>query len=1177
MAWTKDQQAAINARDCNLLVSAAAGSGKTAVLIERIIKRVTDVHNPIDIDSIVVVTFTRAAAEEMKIRLGKGFEAALKENPGNRHLIKQISLVDNAKITTIDSFCTYILRNYYNSINLEPDFRVAEEGELNLIKEDVLQDLLEEKFTLGEQDFLDFVEAFAPGKSVDRLSGLITGLHRFARSNPWPLEWLTECEKAYDVETVEEYENLAVVKDIKSYIKQVCMDSIKECDMMTDYCNEALGPVEYIPAILSDRQMWSDCLNMNTLSEMSIVLSRDFVTLGRSTKSDAALKSLVQNIRKNMKARREKLVRKFCVSPDTQLNQMKKCSEFVKLYLDLTKEFTLKFQEYKKNKNILDFSDIEHYALDILIRRENGEIDYTGIADELAESFNEIYIDEYQDSNLVQEYILNAVSRERFGIPNVFMVGDVKQSIYKFRMAKPELFMDKYDAYEDYKETGNAGGRYKIRLNLNFRSRENVLESINDVFSVIMKKTLGGIEYTRDVRLNAGKNFDDEGDDITELVVADEGQLKENNIDRQEACAHIAAGRIKKLMSENPKLTYRDFVILLRSDKSGGPVYSSVLTSHGIPSIYSSGTGYFTAYEVVNVLDFLKIIDNPRQEIALAGLMRSYFAYFDAKELAKIKGRKRRTELYDCVISYASKEGKTADKCRKLVDMVNKYRGMAQIYTIRELISKIIYDTGYYDYAGAMPGGKIRKANLDMLVQKAGEFEHTSYSGLFNFLRYIERLQKYDVDYGEGQTGSGDDNLVRIMSIHKSKGLEFPIVILGDAGKKYNLRDSTESVIYDSTVGIGIDYVDLEHRVRENVVYKNMIGHRITFDAIGEELRILYVAMTRAVDKLILIGCCNREKSLIKWENAVKGEDTVMTYLTENPNYLDAVAPWAINNPRYRVDFADAEQIKEIAEAGVIAAQNDKIINLDKIYNVDFNCDTYGNIAHILEYSYPYSKILSLKSKYSVSDLKHKAMEESELTEARLETGQREKQIPAFIREKETVTATFRGNAYHKLFELLDYNIAKDEPSVRVFLDSLTEEGKISREYAGLIDCGKIAAFLAGSLGGEMKEAFRSHKLFREQPFIMEIGADRVNEIYPPDEKVLVQGIIDAFYIKDNKVCIVDYKTDRVDRYTGEEILVSRYRKQLELYGEAISKITGMEVSRCCIYSVALNKEIIIN
>lgn len=1176
MAWTTKQQDAIDARNCNLLVSAAAGSGKTAVLIERIIQRVLDKDNPIDIDTIVVVTFTRAAAEEMKNRLGIAFENELKKNPGNRYLLKQISLLDNARITTIDSFCTYILRNYYNSIGLEPDFRVADEGELNLIREDVLQEILEEKFEQQDAEFLDFVEAFAPGKSINKISELVLGLHRFSQSNPWPIEWLMECDSVFSVETVEEYEKLTAVTDTIKYIKQVCRDCITECDIILGYCYDVGGPVEYVPAITHDREMWIECSKCNSLESIKKILDREDETLGRS-KADANLRKLIQTIRKKSKSRKELLLKKYCIDMETQLEQLKACRGYAQIYLALTIEFTLRYKEYKRKQNIVDFSDIEHYALDILINREDGNNTYTEVANELAWSFNEIYIDEYQDSNPVQEYILSAVSRERFNEPNIFMVGDVKQSIYKFRMAKPELFMEKYDLYPDY-DSENTRPYNKIELHHNFRSHENVLESVNDVFSKIMKKTVGGIDYTDEVRLNAAKDFTDGINDITEVLVVDRKELKNNKINKREACAHIAADRIKNLIQDNEGLSYKDFVILLRSDKSAGPVYASVLASHGIPSIYASSTGYFTAYEVVNVLDFLRVIDNPRQEIPLAGLMRSFWTYFDAEELAEIKGSKRRTEFYDCVVSYSAYDNPLGSKCREFLDMLLEYRNKSEIYTIRELVSLLIYDSGYYDYVGAMRGGESKKANLDMLVQKAKEFEQTSYSGVFNFLRYIDKLQKYDVDYGVDNTAESAENAVRIMSIHKSKGLEFPIVIIGDSAKKYNLRDASDSVIYDSDLGIGMDYIDLKRRTRENTVYKNFVSGKIVSDGIGEELRVLYVAMTRAVNKLIMIGSTGMDKALPKWEKVY--EDGIMesNYIIENTNYLDLVAPVALHNPRFIFEEVSIDSLVNIIDTPSAEIMDDMRTAIDILDENPIDEDLYNQIKQKLEYKYPYSNILSIKSKYSVSDLKHKAMEESEILEARIASPESGKVIPRFIEEtEEAVTGVFRGNAYHKFFELLDYNYVVDVTQIQKQLNDRVEEGIMPKEYAELINCNKFLKFASTELGQDMKNAFLDKKLYREQPFIMQVGADSVNPDFPSEEKVLVQGIIDAFYIKDDMVYIVDYKTDSVPYDSGEEILISRYRRQLELYADAIEKVTGKKVADCYIYSVSLDRAISIN
>ena len=1171
MKWSKDQENAIKARNCNLLVSAAAGSGKTAVLIERILSQVMDKEKPVDIDSILVVTFTKAAAGEMKARLSKAFETALKDNPCNKHLIRQMGLVENAKICTIDSFCTGILKNYYNTIGLEPDFRTAEDGELNLVKDDVLQELLEEKFKEADKDFLDFVEAFSPGKKLDNLSELILDLHRFSQSKPWPMEWLDECERIFDIRDADEYLGLPIVERIFGYIKSSLESMLADNERMEEYCNMPDGPYQYLPAINKDRELLLAALEAKNLEDLRVYLENDIGNIGKAKDVNEELKERVKDMRNKFKERIKAFRADFCVPVELQLDELRRCAPMAKVYINLVKEFTVRFQETKKDKNILDFPDIEHYALDVLVKRVDGACVITEIADELAEQYNYIYIDEYQDSNLVQEYILNAVSRERYGNPNVFMVGDVKQSIYKFRMADPELFMEKHRTYNYY--TDVSEDKYKkIELHENYRSRENVLESINDVFYRIMKESVGGVEYSHEVRLNCGNTDREPMEDRTELIIVPDNPELVEDISKEELQAHVIAGRINEMMKLNQDLRFKDFAILLRSDKVMGPIYANVLTEHGIPSVYVATRGYFEAKEILTILNLLMVVDNPRQEIALAGTMRSYFASFSEDELAIIKGRKRKTELYDCVIAYGDKDNELAAKCRRFIDMISSYRERAYIYSIKELIGIMVYDSGYYDYAGAGVGGKVKKANLDMLIEKAGDFEKTSYYGLFNFLRYIERLRKYDTDYGEGKTGSEDENLVRITSIHKSKGLEYPIVFLGNMNKSYNLKDSSKSIIYDRNLGLGMNIVNLEKRYKEKTTYKNMIAHVIKSDSVGEELRILYVAMTRAVNKLIMVGSVS-ENALEKWENAAR-DGITSNYVLENTNYLSLVGPCAIDNPRYEIKYVSAEELETIVRHPKKKFAGDMSGNLIRISQNGINTDLDMQVKDILNYKYPYENIISVKSKYSVSDLKHAAMEQSDLLEARLTDTSHDKPIPVFISGEETVTAGInRGNAYHKVFELLDYGRVYDNDSLREFLTELVSKNIITPEVVELIRPDKYEKFLNSSLGNSMKKAFLAHKLYREQPYIMEIGANRVNDEYPESEKVLVQGIIDAFYIEDEKVHIVDYKTDRV---SGEEVLIERYKKQLELYKEAVEKITGLSVACCHIYSVFLDKDIIL-
>lgn len=1175
MAWTKEQLEAIEARDCNMLVSAAAGSGKTAVLVNRIIERVMDETAPIDIDSIVVVTFTKAAAEEMKSRIAEAFRKRLEEEPGNSHLMKQIALVDHARISTIDSFCTYLLGNYYNSIDFDPAYRVADAGELELLKADVFNELLEDKFTEADKDFMDFVEAFASGKNLDRISEIVMRLHKFAESYPWQEEWLESCRQLYNLEDESQFMETSLYKNTVEYIRIACRESAELCKDLIDLCNEPLGPKAYEEAIKADYSMLSAAAECEDMDGIGRCLSMEFTKLKTIRASeDPELKEYVKYQRNNVKDRIKKIKEQyFSASTDKIWEMLLNGRKYVNVIIDLTKEYGRRYGNAKVEKNVVDFSDIEHLALKILVRHEIGtdEYTYTEIANELAAQYNEIYIDEYQDSNVVQETILTAISGERYGRPNIFMVGDVKQSIYKFRMAKPELFISKYDTYED------EGSKRKIELHSNFRSTVNVIETVNDVFFKVMRRGVGGVEYTKKTRLNYGGTIEDTMDTTTDILVAKKSSFKDYDMEDREICANMAAARIREMMDENSRLSYKDFVILLRSDKASGPDYAEILSRHDIPAKYDSTTGYFSATEVETVLNLLKIIDNPRQEIPLIAIMRSYFAYFSAEELAYIKGPGRRTEFYDCMCNYAKKMDSLSEKCRTFLDMIKVYREKARRLTISELISDIVYGSGYYDYLGLLDNSRGRRANLDMLVTKAADYEKTSYSGLFNFLRYIEEIRKYDVDYGEGPSSGGDENVVRIMSIHRSKGLEFPVVILGDASKGYNLMDVNGDIVIDSDFGLGINVVDMEKRIKYPSIIREMIRRKITLDNIGEELRILYVALTRAVQKLIVVGVAS-DTSVEAWDSLGEYAYVSTDFILNRKSYLDLVMAAYYtggNRGKYNFRWCTPEEMVMHRTRQLKHSMGDLGERLSALYDECKEAGLESEIGKIIEYRYPHSNIFSLRSKYSVSDIKHKAMEESELEEVIVTLPEDVRPVPEFIEKSETVTGVFRGNAYHKFFEILDYGLCKDSVSVEKCMDEAVTSGRLSEEYRALLKVSDYVKFMESPLALRMKQASEAGFLYREQPFIMEIGADMVDASYPSDEKVLIQGIVDAFFFENDKVYIVDYKTDRVP--AGDEgvtILTERYRKQLELYGEALGKITGREVGGLYIYSVALGREI---
>lgn len=1172
MKWTKEQELAINTRNCNLLVSAAAGSGKTAVLVERIISRVLDKNNPIDIDKIIVVTFTKAAAEEMKGRIVKAFEKQLENNPSNSRLVKQIALTGHAKITTIDSFCTYVLRNYYNSIGFNPAFRVADAGELALLKSDVYNELLEEYFERGDKEFIDVVEKFSPGKKLDNLFEIISSLQSFSESHPWPEEWLEECIKLYDIKDEKELNESPVIRYYTEYVNELCIESLSTLDGLISFCkeNEELSP--YLDALYEDRAIIVNGITCDNFFELGSALTTKFSNLKPIKNcSDPDGKELVQSIRNGIKKRISSLGESLAADKSTLFNNIKECGIDAKVILNMTIDFTKRLMLAKEDRNIVSFSDIEHKALQILVNKSEGIEKPTEIADELAAVFEEIYIDEYQDSNFVQEKILNAVSRERFGQPNIFMVGDVKQSIYKFRMAKPELFIEKYNSYA----SDESDSKYKkIELHSNFRSTQNVIDSVNNIFYQIMHKSIGGIDYNNENALNYGGNINDEIDTSTEFCVMSNSEMDKFGEEKQKAYAYMAAHQIEDIMKKNPMLNYKDFVILLRSDKKAGVYYAEALNNMDIPAVYSSTTGYFSAYEIKVIMDVLRVIDNPRQEIPLADVLRSFFGYFTSDEMALVKGKKRKKEFYDCLVEYSKNDDELAEKCKKVISFIAEFRRKNGFMTIKELVSELIYKTGFYDFVGFMSNGKIRKMNLDMMILRANEFEKTSYSGLFNFIRYMDKIKKYEIDYSESSEHESDDNYVKIMSIHHSKGLQFPVVILGDASKDYNMQDTAKTVVIDSSFGIGMDKIDLSKRTKSKFIFKEIIKRKIENENIGEELRILYVALTRAIQKLVILSIPNKKIYELLSNDFSRGS-LDMEYILDNKNYAALIGP-AIRMPgqsgKYKINNLSAENLLDFACKYIsqkVYTINDFMHELD---NFD-NKALFNNIKEIFEFKYPHVSIKSLKSKYSVSEIKHMVMEENERPEARVVEPERTKKIPIFIEKNEEVTGTQRGNAYHKFFEILDYSCCKDLESLKTYFDTCVSNGTLSKEYADLIKIKQFEIFLHTELGKRMAEAAGKLMLFREQPFIMEIQANLVEKDYPENERVLIQGIVDAFFFENDKVYIVDYKTDRVN---DEKDLIDRYKKQLELYAETLSNVTGKEVGGCYIYSTCLGKEIIV-
>ena len=1225
--WTKEQKAVIESRNRNLLVSAAAGSGKTAVLVERIIRMITEGENPLDIDQLLVMTFTKAAADEMRERVLLAVDEKLKEDPENGHLQMQAAMIPYARITTIDSFCLGIIREHYNQLDIDPAFRVGDEGELLLLRGSVMEQLLEDYYEAGDEEFSRFVETYATGKSDRGIEDHIMAVYNFSGSNPWPEKWLEACEK--ELEDYEEGsdDRLMETEWMRFLMWDVAMQTGEFCAQLKEalaVCDEENGPAAYIPMLTSDLRMLQaigNAKDYGCLNELLGSASFDRLASIRSKEIDADKKSFVTGCRDRIKKAVGKLRDLYCFeSIETVVRDLKGTSGAVRMLLRLAGEFHDRYQEAKQEKNLVDFGDLEHYALEVLLEEtDEGERTPSAAADELSRQFEEILVDEYQDSNDVQEALIHAISRERFGTPNVFMVGDVKQSIYKFRLARPELFLKKYESYP------REDGLYQtIELHQNFRSRDSVLSGINEVFYQIMTKGLGGILYTEDAALHAGAVFEPTEETVggkleLHMVNTGGGLLKQLEADpaddytSREMEAKLIAARMKELINPETGLKvwdkkekryrtacYGDMVILLRSLSGFAEDFVNILMNEGIPAYAERRTGYFTAIEVETVLCFLSIIDNPMQDIPLAAVLKSPIVGATDEELARLMAVFKRTAkkgqdrgIYGAWMYYLEncpedeREGELYRKLAAFSDELAEYRRIAGYLSIHELLYIIYENTRYYDYIAAMPAGEARQANLDMLVEKASAYEKTSYSGLFHFIRYIENLKKYDTDFGEAAL-AGDENTVRILSIHKSKGLEFPVVFLAGMGKKFNKQDLYGKILIDPDLGIATDYLDLELRVKTPTLKKNVLRRRLELEALGEELRVLYVAMTRAKEKLIMTGTDrNLDKKLERFSDIKRTAGQIpFTILSTADSFLDWLLMSLSGKLSESALLSDAGAetglmtVRSYSVADLVGVeiehQAEKKLSKEELLN--FDCariydEAYAaGISAAFAYRYPHTADIGLHTKLSVSELKKQGQLIDEEESTFLPT------IPAFLLEesgkKDQGGGAFRGTAYHRALELLNFPGMKTISDVEMALDTFRREKYMDEESLSLLDAGILWNFLSSPLGRRMSAAQAKGLLYKEQQFVIGIPA-REMEVCSSDELVLIQGIIDAYMEEEDGLVLIDYKTDHVVR-GRESLLTERYGIQLEYYKRALEQMTGKKVTEKIIYSLTLQEEIVL-
>lgn len=1230
--WTEEQEKVITLRDRNILVSAAAGSGKTAVLVQRILSKIMDPKRPVDIDRLLIMTFTRAAAGEMKERISNAIDQALYENPDNEHLQKQATLIHNAQITTIDGFCSYIIRNYFHMVDLDPGYRTAEEGELKLLKEDVMKDLLEEAYEKADPKFLSLVECYASGKSDDEIREMVYKLYNAAMSHPFPEEWLEECLNVYQVENIEDLRKTNWIRLLWETLDEKVIQAEALAESARRLCEEPDGPYIYEEALADDLNFWREIRRLKDTRDYDkvaeILAGHMFAKLSakRDSSIDPFKKEQAKELRDEEKEICKELSTKFFNQKEEILLELIACArEPLEGLTELTRQFKEAFSRKKREKNLLDFTDMEHFALRILVEKVDEELIPTQAARELSEKYEEVMVDEYQDSNFVQELITTMVSGWVSKRKNIFMVGDVKQSIYRFRLARPELFMEKYHSYslEDSEEQ-------RIDLHKNFRSRAEVLNSVNYIFRQIMGEDLGGITYDDDNALYPGASFPD-GEDPefvrTEVLIVEkdgeEAQDEQEQKNAREMEALAIAQRIHRMIGkdrildketgEYREIRYGDIVILLRSATGWSETFSQVLSSRGIPVYSASRTGYFSAQEVVTLLNYLRVCDNPLQDIPLTGVLHSPIVGCTAQELAMLRSECPDGRVYDSICAYVEKAEEISEenveklrlvqKLKLFLSQLTKFRDMAAYTPIHELILYILKDTGYGRYARAIPGGAQRGANLHMLVEKAMDYEKTSYRGLFNFIRYIEKLQKYEVDFGEVNLADAGSGAVQVMTIHKSKGLEFPVVFAAGMGKQFNFQDINAKFLIHPELGFGVDAIFPEKRLIVSAMQKQIIRRELKRENLGEELRVLYVALTRAKEKLIITGSMgNIEAALRSVSRYMHSEETLLPLdvRSEARTYWSYILPALVRHPAMKellaeygifgkpekiceenADFLISKVTLGELVQGEILDQTDAQLreaffrewDSEKIYD--------ENIRQVLkekfDFSYPYAYLRELPVKVSVSELKKRKYADEEEKESALYPEPEMVQIvPGFISgEREVTQGAARGTAYHRVMECLDYTRLDGIREIDGQIRTLVEGHKMSPQEGECIYRRDILGFAESELGQRMKRAAQDKKLYREQPFVMKVDRKELDASWSGDETVLVQGIIDAYFLEGEDIVLVDYKTDRIAR--GEENkLIERYKIQLEDYASALERMLHKKVKQKYIYSFALRKELLL-
>lgn len=1173
--FSTDQQAVIDSRNENLLVAAAAGSGKTTVLVERIIRRLLDKDNPIFIDRILVVTFTNAAAKEMKERILDALEAELVKDPLNEHLQRQATLIHNACITTIDSFCLDVLRNNFHKIGVDPSFRVANEGEIKLIKQDAMDNIMEAAYEKGDEEFYNLIDCYIKKDKDTTIEENIDDLHSFAMSYPEPEKWLLRQKNEYFYDDVKQLEESKLIKQLTRIIITLLDRARPILDRILNVSKESNGPSLFEPVAEKYIEFNENAIKLlengeivKFSEEMSEYKLPQFPR--NKQECDPDLLELARNLRAEYKGVIDEIKKRYVItSLEDELNRLRLAGRVVAVMTDLTIDYMKEFARLKRERGVIDFCDMEHFALNILLESFEDINNYkvTDVAREYQQRFDEVMIDEYQDSNLVQEILLAAVSHQGTDLtPNRFMVGDVKQSIYRFRLARPQIFMEKEALFK------NGGKSSKvIHLKENYRSRSEVIDSVNKIFYSVMIPEFGGLEYTADEALYARASLSESpSDNTTELVLVEKEGRKAKDARKLEAQAlctlinslvghHMVYDR--KLDQLRPA-SYKDIAVLASKPSNIRDILSETFEENKIP-FHLEGVGtFYKAKEIQDIINVLRIFDNPLSDIPLFGAMSSYFGDFEPELVAQIKAEAAEEEYYlwDKLTGFVSRKPDNK-KASDFVSFVNRYRDLSVYTPIGELITELVTETGYLLFIAADQNGKQREANVELLIKKATDYSKTSFSGIFHFLRYIELFEKTGQDEGEAGIFEENSDVVRIMSIHKSKGLEFPICFVIDIDDDFSNKDRTGEFILDIDAGIGAKAIDPVARTKATSLKREIIARKILEECLGEQIRLLYVAMTRAKEKLILLGTVKDAKERLEKADSI-GTGSFLQLMLKAIKEEDS--------KYFKIRNINPEEIPLIEAGNSIA----KLENRAAFERVQASEKQIEDIQKAIMFEYPYKALEKLCIKTTVSNLKMAAMEEVQgETEALFKEREREEYIPSFAGGKSKVSGTDRGTAYHSIMQLIDFSKEVSKNGWEEQIKEAVRDEIITAEEAGLVNLDKLLCFAESPMALRMHEAAKRGELYKEQPFVMGISADKVNKDFPTDEIVLLQGVIDVYFVENDEIVVLDYKTDKVK--SAEELSL-RYQAQLDYYADALTKLTGKRVKEKALYSFGLNEDIML-